>query len=74
MRTATDLDTDCWPLACPGKSLAKADSTYAKSQTFLALGPEVYTVEIDGGSGDASIVATLKKSDDGDDGDAKRRF
>ena len=29
-----------------------------------------YTVEIDGGSGDASIVATLKKGDGGDDGDA----
>ena len=29
-----------------------------------------YTVEIDGGSGDASIVKTLKKGDGGDDGDA----
>ena len=42
--------------------------TYAKTLPGSDL--DDYTVEIDGGSGDASIVKTLKKGDGGNDGDA----
>ena len=38
--------------------------------TFPEVTIDDYTVEIDGGTGDASIVKTLKKGDGGDDGDA----
>ena len=65
--TAAGLAVERAAGATPG-AVDTGGLSYAK--TLPGGDPDDYTVEIDGGSGDASIVATLKKGDGGNDGDA----
>ena len=77
--TATSVLTDAGTLATRSAEVlvvAEGDATsdttrgLAYAKTLPGSDLDDYTVEIDGGSGDASIVKTLKKGDGGNDGDA----